>query len=169
LAEANAGETTMPVVALSTAHAGISQIKVGDQFPNLELADLSGAAQKLSSLRGQKLTVVVFWKSAHPTSVEELADLERDTLKRFGQNGVAVVAINSGDPATVAADLAKQAQVTYPVLLDADGAALQRVATQKLPRTYLLNVQGKVVWFDLEYSATTRRDLSQAIRYSLAH
>jgi hypothetical protein len=36
-----------------------------------------------------------------------------------------------------------------------------------LPRTYLLDSSGKILWFDLEYSRSTRRELNQAIRYVL--
>jgi hypothetical protein len=53
------------------------------------------------------------------------------------------------------------------VLSDKDGAAHKQVATSKLPRSYLLDPSGKILWFDLEYSPTTRRDLAQAIRFTL--
>jgi hypothetical protein len=42
------------------------------------------------------------------------------------------------------------------------------VASEKLPRTYLLDASGKILWFDIEYSRTTRQQLLSAIRFSLA-
>ena len=50
------------------------------------------------------------------------------------------------------------------MLLDSEGEALAKVATRRLPRTYLLDKKGKILWFDMEYSASTRRDLRDAIR-----
>jgi hypothetical protein len=32
-----------------------------------------------------------------------------------------------------------------------------------MPRTYLLDPTGKILWFDVEYSRSTRRDLSEAL------
>jgi len=32
-----------------------------------------------------------------------------------------------------------------------------------LPWTFVLDANGKIVWFDLEYSLSTRRELQQAL------
>lgn len=160
-------ELKMPGVVLSDQHAALCKVKVGDQFPALELPNLAGAKKALNELFGSKLTLVVFWNGKQPTGLEQLSDLSRYHLPRFGDKGLAVVAINSGDDATQASELSQKAGTAYPVLRDADGAALAQVAASKLPRSYLLDPSGKVLWFDLEYSPTTRRDLAQAIRFTL--
>jgi peroxiredoxin len=157
----------MPGVVLSDQHAALCKVKVGDQFPALELPNLAGEKKALNELFGSKLTLVVFWNGKQPTGLEQLSDLSRYHLPRFGDKGLAVVAINSGDDATQASELSQKAGTAYPVLSDADGAALAQVAASKLPRSYLLDPSGKVLWFDLEYSPTTRRDLAQAIRFTL--
>lgn len=160
-------ELSMPVVVLSDQHAAISTTKVGDSLPNVELPDANGQQQTLAQLFGSKLTLVVFWDGSQPTALEELSDLTRYYLPRFGDKGLAVVAINSGDSAAHAAELAKDAGASYPVLIDADRKAFAQVASAMLPRSYLLDASGKVIWFDLEYSPTTRRDLAVAIRHTL--
>ena len=157
----------MPPVVLTEQHAALCKVRVGDQFPNLELPTLEGEKRSLTELFGPKLTLVVFWNARQSTGLEELSDLNRYHLPRFGDKGLAVVAINSGDRTQLASELATHSGASYPVLSDADGAALEQVATGKLPRTYLLDPAGKVLWFDLEYSPTTRRDLASAIRVSL--
>lgn len=160
-------ELSMPKVVLSDQHAAMSKVKVGDAFPNLELPDTAGQRRSLTELYGPKLTLVVFWDHTQPTAIEELSDLNRYHLPRFGDKGLAVVAVNSGDGATEAAELAKTAGASYPVLIDTDRQAFAQVASDKLPRSYLLDPTGKVIWFDLEYSPTTRRDLAVAIRHTL--
>jgi peroxiredoxin len=162
-------DLTMPQVSLTEHHAAMCKVRVGDKFPDLQLSDLAGKPQSLAELQGKKLTLVVFWNAAQPTALEELADLARYYQARFGDQGLSIVAINSGDEAQRAGELAEQAGADYPVLRDTDGLALAQVATAKLPRTYLVDPAGKVLWFDLEYSPTTRRDLVRAIRYQLAH
>jgi hypothetical protein len=67
------------------------------------------------------------------------------------------------DPLEKVKGLVQEARVSYPVLLDADGAYFAKLAAGVLPRIYALDPGGKVVWFDLEYSTTTRYSLKQTI------
>ena len=164
----DAADLTMPKVNLTEHHAAMCLVGVGDAFPDLQLSDLVGQKHTLSQLFGDKLTLVVFWNGSEPTALEELADLARYHQRRFADRGLAIVAINTGDPAQLAGELAEQAGAAITILSDADGSALKQVATAKVPRSYLLDPTGRIVWFDLEYSPTTRRDMVQAIRYLLA-
>lgn len=169
LDEPDDADVVMPKITMSEAHAKTCRVQVGDAFPNLALGDLAGQQQDFAKLLGKQLTVVVFWRVGSPTSLEEVADVQRMILRRFAPQGVAAVGINVGDERQLAAELAKQAGASYPQLSDQDRQAFDQVATAHLPRTYLLDGAGKVVWFDLEYSRTTRRDLAAAVRYSLTH
>jgi hypothetical protein len=64
-------------------------------------------------------------------------------------------------------ELAVKHGVTIPSLLDSDGAAFGQVATSLLPRTYLLDAAGRIVWFDLEYSRSQRLELHNAVYHQL--
>jgi peroxiredoxin len=155
-------------VSLTEAHAKACRVHVGDTFPDLELADLSGGSQKITSLQGPKLTVVVFWNGKKSSARQQLSDLTPEVSARFSSQGVAVVGVNSGDDPQLAKELTEQAHTDFTVLWDRDGAALEQVAPSKVPATYLLDSSGKVLWFDIEYSRTTRRELVDAIRFVLA-
>jgi peroxiredoxin len=167
LDEAPDAELTMPRVSLSEAHAKICRVQVGDVFPDAELADLKDQKRSVSKLFGPKLTVVVFWNGKKPSARQELADLESTVIARFASKGLAVVAINTGDDPQLAKELATQAGNQFVALTDPDSRALAAVAPGRIPSTYLLDAGGKILWFDIEYSRSTRRDLSQAIRFSL--
>jgi peroxiredoxin len=167
LDDAQAADLTMPRVSLSDAHAETCRVRVGDALPRFQLVDLEGRKQSWESLLGAKLTVVVFWNSGQPVALEELTDLSPNTLDRFSDNGLAVVGINTGDDPQWARELVKRAGARFVNLSDRDGNALQQVASGRIPRTYLIDASGTILWLDLEYSRTTRRDLAQAIRYVL--
>jgi peroxiredoxin len=156
----------MPQVFLTEAHAKTCLVKVGDQMPALDLPSVDGTAKKFGDLLGKKLTIVCFWNGRLPTSLEELADLESRFLGEFGGDGLAVIGVNVGDDPKLAQELAGQAQAKFVNLSDRDGKAFAQVATEKLPRTYLLDASGKVLWFDLEYSRATRQGLLSAIRFA---
>jgi peroxiredoxin len=169
LSDLDGAAVAMPAVVMSNAHAASCLVAVGDAMPDFEMTDLAGNAQSLHKLLGEKLTVVAFWNGRRPTALEELADMQPAVCDRYGANGVSVVGVNTGDDPQLARELAEQAGARFTNLSDRDGTALRQVGSGPAPRIYLLDAQGKIVWFDIEYSRTSRRDLAQAIRYTLTH
>jgi hypothetical protein len=96
-----------------------------------------------------------------------LEDLQKDLFEPYRAKGVQVVGINEGDPAEAVSQLFGEAKLTFPNLLDPDGAFFNQVAKEKLPRPYLLDADGRILWFDLEFSRTSRGKLMQAIQVAL--
>jgi peroxiredoxin len=156
-----------PLVALSEAHAERCVVKVGDTFPELKLPEVGGSEEELSQHFGEKLTVVVFWNARKVYAAEQFANLQTEVAAVYGKFGVNVVAVNVGDSREVVARLARQHEIDFPCLLDMDGGAFKLVGKDKLPRTYLLDSKGKIVWFDIEYSQTTQYELNNAVFYFL--
>ena len=50
------------------------------------------------------------------------------------------------------------------MLMDPGGNYFAQVATERLPRIYVLDHDGKIAWFDVDYSETTRRILKDVLR-----
>lgn len=159
-----------PRVILSDAHQQTCLVGVGDAMPQLELTDAAGNAQKLPELFGQQFTVIVFWSTKNVLGREQIERLSSEVAKPFAPAGVNVVAINSGDEAEqVAAAVPLDAEIGLELLLDQSGAALASVATDHLPRTYLLDAEGRILWFDLEYSRNSVRELTNALHFYFGH
>lgn len=161
--DATAEPATVPPVELSSEHAELVRLKVGDSLPDVELPQTDGASAKLSSLYGKAATVVVFWKGDRQMALDELADLGPDVVDKFGSRGVEVIGVAVNQPATDAQSTAEKAAAKFPQLVDADGKAFEQVGSEMLPWTFVLDADGKIVWFDLEYSLSTRRELQQAL------
>jgi peroxiredoxin len=142
-------------------------VGVGDPMPDAPLDVLGGEQQQLSSQLGPRLTVMFFWESDNLYAQDELRDLTGDVVEAFGEEGVRVIGINVGDSAEKAAAAVEAAEATFPNFLDPEGEYFATVATEKLPRTYLLDSACRILWFDLEYSLTTRRQLKQAVEVAL--
>jgi peroxiredoxin len=155
---------SIPAVVLSKQHEALCRVKVGETMPAIQLEQLGGGRASLSDLAGKTATVVVFWKSDRRMAQQQLADLGPDVLEPFGKGGLAVVGIAVGESAEAAQAALQKAGADFPNLLDADGSAFAQVGSDRLPRTYLLDPQGKILWFDIEYSLATRRELQQALR-----
>lgn len=153
---------SMPKVVLSDSWRATCLVQVGDTLPLGELADTEGKPVTLASLLGKRATVVLFWNQGATTETKARAttaldDLMRKVAEPYGAQGINVVAINVGDPAEVVK--AAAGAVKYPVLSDSDSSYFAKVAKEHLPRVYLLDASGKILWFDMEFTRDTRRNL----------
>jgi peroxiredoxin len=160
-------EPTIPEVKLPETLARTCKVGVGDPMPSERLPNIEGQTLSVADLMGERLTVLVFWSADNAYSTVELQDLSEGFFAPAKEKGVAVVAVNVGDPAEKAQAAVASINPPFPVLLDSAGSYFAQVATEKLPRTYLLDADGKILWFDLEYSAATRRQLDQAVEAAL--
>jgi len=153
-----------PKVVLSASHEATCLVKVGDEMPELALKSLAGETVSLKELRGNHLTVVVFWTTRLALASEQFERLGFEVALPFKELGVRVVAVNVGDPVEQI-ELHEVAEDDVTCVLDPDGSATAKVATDKLPRTYLIDSDGRILWFDIGYSRTTRRQLKNAVFY----
>ena len=154
-------EVYRPEILLSDHHAATCVVNAGDPFPALALPDLEGNTRELRQLFGDRMTIVVFWTARNLYVREQFTRIVQETFNRYAALGVKVVAIDVGDAPDAVQELATQNKVTVPCLLDADGQAFGQVGRELLPRTYLLDAEGRILWFDLEYSRGHAPGLAQ--------
>ncbi|MCE5303139.1 MAG: peroxiredoxin family protein [Planctomycetaceae bacterium] len=160
---------TIAKVLLSGALSETCLVKVGDALPEAALPDAAGKSHTLGSLLGPKLSVVCFWTigpdhRSQLTAPEVLQDLMKEVVEPFGARGVQVIGVNVGNQPDVVQQEIAQTGVTFPVLLDAQGELYAQVAKdRKMPRIFLVDAGGRVLWFDIENSRQTREDLLQSI------
>jgi peroxiredoxin len=160
---------TIPKVGLSDALRATCLVNVGDMMPDAELFSPDGGKVSLENQYGEKYTVLFFWSEAGSNYLRlsadaALQDLQGDVADPYAAKGVKVIGINVGDnPAVVRQELMK-AGVKSSCFFDPDKAFFSKVAKSKLPRVYLLDASGKIIWFDTEYTQSTRRNLMQAIK-----
>ena len=159
----------IPKVSLTEKLRATCLVKVGDQLPEIELTGLDGNKVALKSLYGDALTVVFFWNIG-PTAysrqsiIEALGDMQLDVLEPFAAKELKVVGIDVGDKPEDVKKVLETSGATYPVLLDPNGDYFKSVATEELPRVYLLDGAGKILWFDIDYTRATRRELMTGIK-----
>jgi hypothetical protein len=166
------GPPKVPKVHLTDTLLATCLVRVGDVMPDGELSDPEGNPQQLSSLFGEKLTAVFFWATGDSpyskiAATSALEDLQKDIADPYAEKGVRVIGVNVREEPDLVREQLTEAEASFPNLMDRDGSFFAQVATEKLPRVYLLDADGKVLWFDLEYSRTTHHDLLQAIQAEL--
>jgi len=156
-----------PHVFLSREHEETCLVTTGDVFPSLEITTMSGETELIQKFVGKRLTVIVFWTLNGPFAREQYDYLANEVYQPFHPAGVRVVAVNVGDSMDEVKARIKEFGTHFTNLVDPQQSAFRKIARRKLPRTYLLDGEGKILWFDIEYSRATRRDLNRALRYYL--
>jgi peroxiredoxin len=128
-------------------------VDVGDEAPDFELSDQSRQPVRLSSFRGRKNVVVVFYPmSFTPTCQGELCAI-RDTITDFDSDDVQTLAI-SCDTAAVHARWADEQGYTFPLLADfwphGEVATAYGVFDEQrglaLRGTFIVDKQGKIAY-----------------------
>jgi hypothetical protein len=159
-------DTWTPRVVMSQEHEATCLVKVGDQFPDATLVGTDGQHHALDSLLGPKLTVVIVWNSETVGGRIVYSKLAA-ALRPFQEEGVSGVAINRGDDIATVRRLQESQSGDIVNLIDTDKDLWTQIATRKMPRIYLLDPAGKILWMDIECSQGTLRDLRNAVQHFL--
>ncbi|HTP65398.1 MAG TPA: redoxin domain-containing protein [Geobacteraceae bacterium] len=123
------------------------------EFPEFSLRTISGETRKYSDLKGEKLTVVVFWSTWSANSEKCLTRMQK-LYQQYGEKGLAVVAIDAdeqqiaGPTLTAVKEKVAALRLTFPVLIDNGLAAFHDAGVIALPTTVVLDKE-RVIRYEL--------------------
>ena len=163
------GDLVEPQVLLSEAHQQTCRAKIGDVAADVTVTDINGTNHQLARLLSEQLTVLLFWTEESAASLEQFRRLPVDVLAAFADKGVKVIAVNVGGEVARVRELTGDAADKITSLVDEDGDLFGQFATSISPRTYVLDKNGTILWFDIEYSQSTQRALTDALTYFLVN
>lgn len=111
--------------------------------PDFSLPELGGGSRSLDDYRG-KVVLLHFWATFCAPCRAEIPDLEA-LWQRYRTQGLVVVGIAADrGNARAVQRFAGEAGVTFPVLLDPDGAVRSRYEVTVLPMSYLVGHDGRL-------------------------
>lgn len=118
--------------------------QVGFAAPDFALDTLDGQSMKLSGLRGQPV-LINLWASWCPPCRAEMPALDA-VYRKYRDAGFVVLAVNTTyqDTETDARAFVQRLGLTFPILLDRDGATSQRYKLQGLPTSYFVGRDGVI-------------------------
>jgi len=124
----------------------LPSVRAQEAAPALELPDHTGQLRRLEDYRGQ-IVVLNFWATwCGPCAFE--MPIFVDAQKRFGSNGVVVLAASLDEEETKAniPEFMRKYKINFPVLVGATADHLKLFGMgEALPGTVFLNRQGQIV------------------------
>ncbi len=109
-----------------------------------ELIDLDDQMHRLEDYKG-KPVIVNFWATWCPPCREEMPSMER-AWQKIQAEDIAMIGINVGEDFDTVFGFTGQIEISFPLLLDSDGAESRRWPIRGLPTTYVLNTKGEIVY-----------------------
>jgi peroxiredoxin len=116
--------------------------EVGGPAPDFTLEDLDGRSVRLSDHRGQ-VVLINFWATwclPCKTGMPEIESVYRTHRER----GFAVLAVDMQEHAGLVRPFMAELGLTFPALLDLDGAVTRAYRVRGLPASFLVDRQGTV-------------------------
>jgi peroxiredoxin len=111
--------------------------------PEFSLHTLDGRTISLAGMRGQ-VVLVNFWASWCRECRLEMPTLEA-LHQRFAARGLTVLGVNTREGPPVVRTYLRELGLTFPLLLDPDGAVTRRYGVIGLPATFLIGRDGRAV------------------------
>lgn len=110
--------------------------------PAFTLRGEDGKTYRLADYRG-KVVVLNFWATWCPPCRYEMPSMER-AYKKVQDEGIVLLAINVGESEDEIFEFTGRYPVTFPLLLDSDGAVIRRYGVIGLPTTFVIDPRGRV-------------------------
>lgn len=153
---------------LAATSLATAAIKVGDAFPPLAPAGVTGLLQAKVPETAGKIVLVDFWASwctPCKASFPMMAKLHAD----YAARGVVIVAVSIDEKASAAESFAKKLAPPFPTLLDRQHKLVKQVVVPAMPTSYLLGPDGRVRFIHQGFHGEpTERELRAQIEALLA-
>lgn len=150
---------------MSEQHQAMCKVLVGDEFPAATLQpEFDGKSVDLKGLYGKKATIVGVFDSSGRMTNTMLRDLEYDVLQKYSDNSVSVVAVATNIDSEKATEALKKSKFSKSIYADTEQKLMKSLGSGRMPRIYVLDATGKIVWMDIEFSQATRRELKATLQ-----
>jgi len=135
-------------------------VKVGDMVPDFKVQMFDGKEVDIVNLRG-KVVLVNFWATWCPSCIQELAVVQKEIIDKFKDKEFIFLPISREDPYEKIAAFRKDREHNFPMGMDPNRKIYSKFATVTIPRNYVINKDGKIVYMEKGY---TKELLNEMVR-----
>lgn len=141
----------------------VDRVKVGDEAPAFTIVKDDGRRIASSEFAG-RVVVINFFATWCPPCQKELAEVERVLWPKYkDEKGFAMLVIGREHTDAELAKYNEKKGFTFPLYPDRDRAIFDAFAESLIPRTYLLDREGRVAWMTEGYKEEALAELMAQI------
>ena len=140
-------------------------INAGDIAPDFTAEMLDGSHVTLSKLQG-KPTLLIFWATWCPPCRMELSKLQEHIIDPYGDR-INVLPLSRGEERSVVEEYISKMGYTFAVGLDSDQSIFNKYATNYIPRCFVIDAKGKVLYSGVGYDDVVAMEVEESIEKAL--
>ena len=126
-------------------------VSVGETVPSFTVAMLDGDTVSIESLRG-KTVLVNFWATWCPPCNNEMARVEKDIIDRFAGEAFVFLPVSRGEKPEDVRAWRQSKGYRFDTGLDVDTAIFPLFAETGIPRNFVIDPDGKIVFCGVGYT-----------------
>ena len=163
---------TFMILALTTVKSqeqeeDSDKLKTGDAIPAFTIVSDNGKQLPSSEFNGNVMLITMF-ATWCPACQLEMAEIEKSLWPRFKDvKGFSLLAIGREHSDEELAEYNKTKGFTFTLYPDKDRKIFDLFAVQFIPRTYLINKEGKIIYMTMGYNEEEFRQLERMIERAL--
>lgn len=120
---------------------------IGKPAPDFSLVDLNEKVRALSSYKGRKNIILVFWSPKCPHCLRELPMIQQYYMSRrfdFDFEVLAIAGVQDESMKKTLDDVVSRNMFTFPVMMDKDGAVINNYKVGGVPCVYFIDKKGVI-------------------------
>ncbi|WP_372752846.1 TlpA family protein disulfide reductase [Labilibaculum sp.] len=161
--------TLMAFVAITSLSAQDYQgslVKCGDQVPDFTLESISGNKISTADLKG-KVVLVNFFATWCGPCMKELPQVEAKLWPKFKDENFTMISIGREHTKEQLQTWNKKKAFTFPIAPDPKREVYSKFANQYIPRNFILDKTGKIIWQGVGFSEEELEQMMKTIQDNL--